>query len=440
LFYKSMALALILIVPILAACGKEKSNTLKPLPTSTATPTTSPTQGSASTPAPNQTPTPTPAPSEGAGAVSGTGTVKYINNVEGGFYGIVADDGNNYDPINLGQEFKEDGLRIYFEAKIRNDIASIHMWGTLIEILAIKAAPTPALTTAPAPVPHHVGDYQLSYSVSPYGSYSATIFYPALLDGSRTAPDASEAPYLGVAVFSGQYATGPTIDWVAWYLASYGYVVLCATPPNPASNDETEWAGGFNGGISTLKGETNSDSSPIHGLVNTGKFGIMGLSSGGAGLIEATNDPQVGAAVALAPGDDETRVEEAAQNVKVPIQLQVGSEDGLVSPSAVLKYYNLMPSTTKEFVEIAGGDHIGFLNEWAADLAKTTNEDNPCVIGFSKQREIAGRYLMARFDRFLKDNVASDTYIFGAAAQQDKRAGVVSDLRYIYSGQSYPGL
>lgn len=74
--------------------------------------------------------------------ISGTGTVKFID-LEGGFYGIVGDDGKKYDPTNLDQQFKEDGLRVRFEAKIRRDIASIHMWGTIIELTKIeKLEPT----------------------------------------------------------------------------------------------------------------------------------------------------------------------------------------------------------------------------------------------------------------------------------------------------------
>jgi len=59
--------------------------------------------------------------------VSGTGTIKYIN-LEGGFYGIVSDDGKNYDPINLPEEFKKDGLKVSFEAEKSNAFAT-HMWG-----------------------------------------------------------------------------------------------------------------------------------------------------------------------------------------------------------------------------------------------------------------------------------------------------------------------
>ncbi|MFH0990895.1 MAG: hypothetical protein V1799_12850 [bacterium] len=66
-----------------------------------------------------------------------TGTVTYID-LEGGFYGITGDDRKHYDPINLAQEFKKDGLRVRIEARERNDMGSIHMWGTLIEIHTIE--------------------------------------------------------------------------------------------------------------------------------------------------------------------------------------------------------------------------------------------------------------------------------------------------------------
>ena len=69
--------------------------------------------------------------------VEGTGRIQY-NDFEGGFYGIVSDDGEHYDPINLPSEFEEDGLRVGFKLKILENQSSIHMWGTVVEILEIK--------------------------------------------------------------------------------------------------------------------------------------------------------------------------------------------------------------------------------------------------------------------------------------------------------------
>lgn len=65
------------------------------------------------------------------------GTIKFID-LEGGFYGIIGDDGKNYLPINLSKEFKIDDARVKFEGKIRNDIFTIYMWGEPIEIIKIE--------------------------------------------------------------------------------------------------------------------------------------------------------------------------------------------------------------------------------------------------------------------------------------------------------------
>ena len=66
-----------------------------------------------------------------------TGTVKYMD-FEGGFYGIIADDDSHYDPMNLPEGFKIDGLRVIFSAIIKRGFSSIHMWGLIIEIIDIQ--------------------------------------------------------------------------------------------------------------------------------------------------------------------------------------------------------------------------------------------------------------------------------------------------------------
>jgi len=65
------------------------------------------------------------------------GTISYIQ-LEGSFYGIITDDGKNLDPINLADEYKQNGLKVWLIYKEREDLASYHMWGTLIEIVKIQ--------------------------------------------------------------------------------------------------------------------------------------------------------------------------------------------------------------------------------------------------------------------------------------------------------------
>ena len=65
-----------------------------------------------------------------------SGTVKYIQ-LEGGFYGIETEDGENLFPINLEDDYKEDGLKIIFKMKPRTDIFTTAMWGKTVEIIEI---------------------------------------------------------------------------------------------------------------------------------------------------------------------------------------------------------------------------------------------------------------------------------------------------------------
>lgn len=69
--------------------------------------------------------------------VEGTGTIKFLN-FEGGFYGIVGDAGEHYDPINLGEDFRVDGLRVHFKVRIEEGMVSFHMWGIIVSIISIE--------------------------------------------------------------------------------------------------------------------------------------------------------------------------------------------------------------------------------------------------------------------------------------------------------------
>ena len=77
-----------------------------------------------------------PKKKENENIISLRGTVKHLP-FEGGFFGIVGEDGNKYKPKKLESEFQKNGLKVLFKAK-KIPMASIHMWGTTIKILEIK--------------------------------------------------------------------------------------------------------------------------------------------------------------------------------------------------------------------------------------------------------------------------------------------------------------
>jgi hypothetical protein len=76
-------------------------------------------------------------PAENPNEVSGAGTVVYID-LEGGFYGIIASDGSEYLPLNLPEEYQENGISVVFEGVIREDMYTIQQWGTPLDITMIQ--------------------------------------------------------------------------------------------------------------------------------------------------------------------------------------------------------------------------------------------------------------------------------------------------------------
>jgi hypothetical protein len=76
------------------------------------------------------------ATSEGQTEIDEKGTVTYLG-FEGGFFGIVGDDGKHYDPVDMPQEFKVDGLRVRFTANF-TDFMSYHMWGYIVRLVSIE--------------------------------------------------------------------------------------------------------------------------------------------------------------------------------------------------------------------------------------------------------------------------------------------------------------
>jgi hypothetical protein len=67
--------------------------------------------------------------------IDGKGTIHY-EDLEGGFYGIIADNGERYIPINLDDTFKTGGLRVKFSAYPAS-IATSSMWGTPVRLVKI---------------------------------------------------------------------------------------------------------------------------------------------------------------------------------------------------------------------------------------------------------------------------------------------------------------
>ena len=78
-----------------------------------------------------------PVAPEDRNVVRVNGTVQFMT-FEGGFWAVHGDDNVTYDPMNtLPVAFQVEGLRVYLEAKVRHDAASVHMAGPIVDIITI---------------------------------------------------------------------------------------------------------------------------------------------------------------------------------------------------------------------------------------------------------------------------------------------------------------
>ena len=72
-----------------------------------------------------------------------TGEIIY-NDLEGGFFGITTQEGDNYLPIDLPDEFKKEGLLVTITGIIDPDVMTIQMWGQPLRIQSIEIAEDPS--------------------------------------------------------------------------------------------------------------------------------------------------------------------------------------------------------------------------------------------------------------------------------------------------------
>ena len=281
--------------------------------------------------------------------------------------------------------------------------------------------------------PYNVGYYRISYNMSPFGKYSATIRYPAKLNGWLAPKVETNDNYPLVIVGNGFAGSDWNIKWIPNHLTSHGFITLCFTPPNKYLGNTTQWSYGFTGGIDKLCEENRRVLSPIFELIDEDNIGIIGLSMGGAGCIEATgNNPTIiDAAVALAPARSNNSMS-ASMKISTPIQIQVGSNDSMVQPERVFPYYNIQISnnSVKEYLVINGGNHIGYIDEFFARFAQWIGFDGDKGIEFNEQRRISSKYFTSWFYYYLKDQNEYYPYIFGNEAMNDYNSGILLEFMF----------
>lgn len=69
--------------------------------------------------------------------ISGRGKVVF-QDLEGGFYGVISEDGRKFLPASLPERFKTDGMQVTYTFRPQQDAVSFMMWGEPVEIISIE--------------------------------------------------------------------------------------------------------------------------------------------------------------------------------------------------------------------------------------------------------------------------------------------------------------
>jgi dienelactone hydrolase len=299
-------------------------------------------------------------------------------------------------------------------------------------------------TTTPPPIPfppdqtgpYAIGNVEFPFWTGGPGFTLAKISYPAQSEGGLTDVDQAEGGFPAVIVAPATWTGAGFFDWFSDHLVKHGYIVFRYTPENILGLNPHMHADTIKDAIDKLIDINDDRFNPLRGLVKTDSIGVAGASLGGAGaLVAASRDKRIRAVVGLGAGRNDKEpdlyslIDAEVQGVGVPTLLLSGQNDK-IAPGAGVHYYDLVPKGYKALVEIAGGNHVQFLDPSSMDVKiPGLPRDGKATVTYAEQHATANLYATAFFDAALKGHADSELYISGEAGTIALKDGVVSDIR-----------
>lgn len=219
------------------------------------------------------------------------------------------------------------------------------------------------------------GSFPITRMAVPTGNGfgGGVVYYPT---------SSGQGRYGGIAISPGALSTADAVGWYGSLLASNGFVVI-AINTNGLFDPPAARGGELLAALRYL-----TQTSPARAEVDPGRLGVMGHSLGGGGVLEAeVNDPALKAAIPMNEWDVTTNL----SNVRVPTML-LGSQldtDAADSTFSWPAYNNLPSGVDKQYLELAGGNHLSMLSPNA----------------------VVGKYVVSWMKRFLDDDTRYEQFL-----------------------------
>jgi dienelactone hydrolase len=270
------------------------------------------------------------------------------------------------------------------------------------------------------PGPHQVGWRQVRVTPDSGSAFDALVYYPAASAGGDAPVDDEGAPFPAITFGHGFFQEPSRYAGMLAHLASWGFIVIATESQAGLSPDHAQFAEDLSASLTFLARSDADPSSPFHGRVRTDRFGASGHSMGGGASVLATaEDDRVRALANMAAADTRPSAVEAMADVRVPVHLIVGSEDGIVPPDSTRRMYDAARAP-RLFTTIVGGSHCGF-------------QSDPFPIGCDQgslpaeeQQALTHHLLVAFFRLYLTDDGDWDA-VWGPEADADPRLERTAD-------------
>ncbi|SDS35700.1 cutinase [Halopseudomonas litoralis] len=233
--------------------------------------------------------------------------------------------------------------------------------------------------------PHSVRTSNVSSLTSGFGG--GTIHYPTGTSGTMAA----------IVVIPGFVSAESSIDWWGPKLASHGFVVM-TIDTNTGFDQPRSRARQINNALDYLVDQNSSRLSPVNGMIDTDRLGVIGWSMGGGGTLRVASQGRIKAAIPLAPWDTAR-----ASGVQAPT-LIFACESDLIAPvrSHASPFYNQLPNDIdKAYVEIDGGSHY-------------------CANGGGFNNDVLSRMGVSWMKRFLDNDTRYSQFLCGPNHESDR--------------------
>lgn len=248
--------------------------------------------------------------------------------------------------------------------------------------------------------PYRVGDINVEIPRPPkVQPIPSIICYPADINCPSAPANRSEAPYPTLTIAPGYLSK--RFGWLghAQQIASWGFVVVIAEFDSGILADTQNMPAEHSDVLNFLELQNSTQGSRLYGMIDIGKFGCMGHSMGGAACIGAAAiEPRFKACCTLGAATGN-----GTQDVHIPIQIMVGSNDTTATPNATAYPLYELAHPPKSVITITNGQHSGpYPKEYIVSFFKywllNDNRYFTFIYGEEAQRDVANGTIQLRVD------------------------------------------